>query len=182
MALASKALPFGMRQIQLTPLGADGATPGTAVFLPVSRKLTFSETTSSEDLRGDDALQASHDTGAEVNWDLESGGISLDAYKVLNGGTTTQTGSTPNIKKTYTKTDADARPYFKAEGRAISDSGGDFHVLLYRAKVTGDIGGELADGAFWLTSASGKGYPSLEATPLGKIYDFVHNETAVALT
>lgn len=181
MALG-KALPFGLRDVKLTPLGADGATPGTAVDLPVSRTLSFSETEDFEELRGDDKVEASHGAGPIVEWDLEAGGISLEAYAVMAGGTVTSSGTTPAQVKTYTKKTIDARPYFKIQGQSINDNGGDFHCVIYRAKADGSLEGEMADGSFWLTSASGKGYGSLESGNLDKIYDFVHNETAVAIT
>lgn len=177
-----KALPFGLRDVKLTPLGADGATPGTGVDLPVSRTLSFSETEEFEDPRGDDALQASHGSGPVVEWSLEAGGISIEAYAVMAGGTVTSSGTTPAQIKTFSKSQSDGRPYFKIEGQSINDNGGDFHCLIYRAKADGSLEGELGDGAFWLTAASGKGYGSLEATPLGKVYDFIHHETAVAIT
>ncbi len=182
MALPTRALPFGLRDVKLTPLGADGGTPGTAVDLPVSRTLSFSEDEDFEDLRGDDTLVASHGSGPTVSWDLESGGISLEAYAVMAGGTITSSGVSPNAKKTYSKSITDGRPYFKIEGQSINDNGGDFHCVIYRAKATESLEGELSDGSFWLTSASGKGYGSLEAVPIGKVYDFIHNETAVAIT
>lgn len=182
MALPTRALPFGLRDVKLTPLGADGATPGTAVDLPVSRTLSFAESEDFEELRGDDQVVASHGSGPTVEWDLESGGISLEAYAVMAGGTITQTGTTPAIKKTYSKAVTDARPYFKIEGQSINDNGGDFHAVIYRAKADGSLEGELSDSSFWLTSASGKGYASLEAVPIGKVYDFVHNETAIAIS
>lgn len=182
MALATKALPFGMRQIKVIPLGADGATPGASVALPASRKLTFSEAEDYTELRGDDVTQATHGSGPHVEWDLEAGGISLDAYVVIAGGVVTTSGVTPNAVKTYRKMDSDTRPYFKMEGRSINDNGGDFHVLIYRAKADSSLDGELGDGNFWLTAGSGKGYGSLEAALLGRLYDFVHNETAVVIT
>lgn len=180
MALATKALPFGLRKVQLTPLGVDGATPGTSVNLPLGRTLSFAESEDYETLRGDDADQASHGGGPTVEWELESGGISLESYAVMAGGTVTSSGVSPAAKKTYSKSITDARPYFKIEGQAINDNGGDFHCLIYRAKADGSLEGELSDQSFWLTSASGKGYGSLEAGNTGKAYDFIHNETAVA--
>ena len=175
-------IPFGLRDVKLTPLGADGATPGTSVDLPVSRTLSFSDTEDFQELRGDDTVVATHGNGTTVEWSLEAGGISLEAYAVMAGGTITSSGTTPAQKKVYSKSVTSARPYFKIEGQAISDNGGDFHGVIYRAKADGALEGEMGDGAFWLTAASGKGYGSLEATPLGKIYDFVQNETAVAIT
>ena len=61
MTLATKALPYGLRDVKLTPLGVDGATPGSAVDLPASQTLSFSETEDFEELRGDDTVQASQD-------------------------------------------------------------------------------------------------------------------------
>lgn len=176
------ALPFGLRDVRLTPLGANGATPGTAVDLPVSRTLSFSEDEDFEDLRGDDTLVASHGSGPTVSWDLEAGGISLEAYAVMAGGAVVSSGTTPAMKKVYTKLITDGRPYFKIEGQSINDNGGDFHCVIYRAKATESLEGEMSDGSFWLTSASGKGYGSLEAVPIGKVYEFTHNETAIAIT
>jgi hypothetical protein len=181
VTLASKALPYGLRDVQLTPLGVDGATPGTMVDLPASQTLSFSETEDFEELRGDDTVQASHGSGPVVEWELESGGISLEAYATMAGGTVVTTGVSPNVSKRYTKQTTDARPYFKIEGRAINDNGGDFHGIIYRAKADGSLEGTLEDATFWVTSASGKGYGSLEAGTLDRVYDFIHNETAMEI-
>lgn len=182
MALPTKALPYGLRDVKLTPLLDDGSAPsGPAVDLPASRTLSFSETEEFQELRGDDKVQASRGGGPVLEWDLESGGISLEAYKTMAGGTITTTGVAPNVKKTYRKLETQSRPYFKIEGQAINDNGGDFHGIIYRAKADGSLEGTMGDGEFWLTAASGKGYGSLEAATLDAVYDFVHNETAVAI-
>lgn len=182
MSLPTKALPYGLRDVKLTPLSSDGVTAGTPVDLPASRQLSFSETEEFQELRGDDRVQASRGGGPVVEWDLESGGISLEAYAVMAGGTIVTTGTTPNVKKTYTKLVTDSRPYFKVEGQAINDNGGDFHGIIYRAKADGSLDGTMGDQEFWITSASGKGYGSNEVAHLDKVYDFVHNETAVAIS
>lgn len=179
--MQDKALPFGLRDVKLTPLGVDGATPGTPVDLPVSRTLSFSETEEFEELRGDDTVAASHGGGPIVEWSLESGGISLEAYAVMAGGTVLVSGSTPNEVKTYRKLETDARPYFRIEGQSINDNGGDFHCVIYRAKADGSLEGEMGNGSFWLTSASGKGYGSLVSGHEGRSYDFVQNESTTAL-
>lgn len=178
MALATNSLPFGLRDVKLRALDALGESPGASVDLPAGRTLTFAEAEDFEELRGDDIVVASHGAGPAVEWNLESGGISLDAYKLLAGGTVTTTGVTPNLKKTYAKKGTDARPYVQIEGQVISDSGGDMHAVIYKAKVDGSIGGEFADGQFWLTGADGHGFPNAA----DKLYDFVQNETAVAIT
>lgn len=176
-----RAIPFGMRDVKVTPLGTDGATPGSAVDLPIGRTLSFSETEEFEELRGDDAVQASHGSGPIVEWDLEAGGIMLEAYVVFAGGEVINSGVTPNQVKTYRKLTTDARPYFKMEGQALNDNGGDFHAVIYRAKADGALEGEMGDQTFWLTKASGKGYGSLESGKEDRSYDFVQNETTTAI-
>jgi len=177
MPLIDKVFPFGIRDVKLTPMNAS-ETLGTAVDLPAARTLSFSETVESEELRGDDIVQASHENGPVIEWDLEEGGISLAAYAVMAGGTVTSSGTTPNQVRTYSKLGTDARGYFKAEGQAISDSGGDLHGIIYKAKADGNLEGSMEEGSFWITAASGKGYPNAS----NKLYDFVQNETAVAIS
>lgn len=182
MAAPDPVLPYGLRDIKLTPLGADGSTPGTAVDLPIAQTLTFSESEEYTRLRGDDAVKATHGSGPIVEWDLEAGGLSLVAYATIAGGAIVTTGVTPNIKKTYTKKVTDARPYFKVEGQAIGDSGGDLHGLVYKCKADKDLKGEMKDGQFWVTSCKGTGFPSTESGKIDNVYDFVVNETAVAIS
>lgn len=181
MAIGAYAQPFGLRDVKLTPLGADGSTPGTAVDLPAARTFSFAEAEDFEELRGDDEEVANHGSGPAVEWELESGGISLEAYAVMAGGTVTSSGVSPAVKKTYKKKTSQQRPYFKVEGQAISDNGGDFHGIVYKAKATESLEGELSDGSFFLTSAEGRGIGSTQAGNLGDLYDFIHNETAVAI-
>lgn len=177
------ALPFGFRDIKVTSYTDAGFTTlaGSSIDFPNGRTISFSEAEDYEELRGDDKLVAIRGKGASVDWDLEAGGISIAAYKAINGGSSTTTGVTPNQVTTYTKKVTDVRPYFKAEGQAISDSGGDFHTILFKARASGSVEGELADGAFWLTKASGTVLPSTLTGEIDTLYKFVLNETATAI-
>ena len=177
----AESLPYGLRDVRLTPVSAAGVL-GTGVDLPNSRTLSFEESEEFETLRGDDKNVASRGQGAEVSWELEAGGISLEAYAVMNGGTVTVTGTAPAQVKSYKKMVTDQRPEFKAEGQAMSESGGDFHIVLHRCKATESLSGELSDGQFFLTSASGSALASRTAATLDQLYGLVHNETAVSIT
>ena len=181
MPVASSAIPFGLRQVKLVPLNDAGAeVTASAVFLPASRTFSFSEAEDYETLEGDDRTVASRGSGPTVEWELEGGGISFAAWLVMAGGTVVNTGSGAAItKRTFTKKTSDARPYFNVYGRAISDSGGDFHMVVYRCKADGSLEAGLENGSFLLTSAGGKGYGNLTDE---KLYDFIQNETPVALT
>lgn len=178
--MAGESLPYGLRDVKVATLEADG-TRGTLVDLPNGRTFSFSEEEEFAELRGDDKVVAKRGQGPNVEWELESGGISLEAYAIMNGGEVTTSGTAPNEVKTYKKKATDARPDFWVEGQAISEGGGDFHVVLYRCKADGGIEGELSDGEFWLTSASGSCLPSRAAANEDDIYDFVQNPTETAI-
>ena len=172
------SLPFGLRDVKIAELDPADGTPGTMVDLPNSQTMSFTENEDYAELRGDDKVVAKRGNGPTVDWELDSGGISLEAYVIINGGLITTSGVTPNVKKKYTKKGTDARPDFWAEGQAMSESGGDFHMVLKRCKADGGIEGELTDGEFWVTSASGTAIAELGTDDL---YDFVENETVAPI-
>lgn len=180
MALGDYALPFGLRQVKLVPLDDAGEEiTASAKFLPASRTFSFGETEEFETLQGDDRTVASHGSGPTTSWDLEGGGISLDVWKILSGGTIVSSGTTPAAVRTFTKKTSDSRPYFNVYGRSISDNGGDFGMVCFRCKADGDLEAELSNGSFQLTTASGTGFGNLTDE---KLYDFIHSETATPLT
>lgn len=179
MAVPATALPFGLRHVKLTPINTDG-TLGTPVQLPVSQTFTFAETEDFEELRGDDKVKAERGQGPTIDWELGAGGISMEAYQVLAGGTISETGTSPDVTKTFAKDAYSERPYFRVEGQAISDSGGDFHAVVFRCRATGDLNGEMSDGSFWITNASGRGYP--DEANANRLYEFRQNETATTPT
>lgn len=176
------ALPFGMRDTKVTNYTTAAATTlGTSTDAPNARTLSFSESEDFEELRGDDKVIAIRGLGPSVEWEMENGGISIPAYKSMNGGTSVTTGVTPAQVTTYTKKATDERPYFKGEGQSISDSGGDFHCVLYKCRASGSMEGELGDGAFWLTSASGLVLPATLTAEIDTLYKFILNETVVPI-
>lgn len=177
------ALPYGLRDTMVTPYtnGGAGTLDTTGIDAPNARTMSFSEAEDFEELRGDDKVIALRGKGASVEWEMEHGGIALPAYKAMAGGTLTTTGVTPNTVTTFRKKVTDVRPYFKAEGQAINDNGGDFHAVLWRCRASDSLEGELGDGSFWLTKASGQALPSLLSGSEDVLYDFVLNETATAI-
>lgn len=182
MAITREALPFGLRDVKIAKLDSAGL-PGTLVDLPNSQTLEFTDTEEFTELRGDDKLVAKRGSGTTVEWSLESGGISLEAYAVMAGGTVTAGGSGSATWKKYRKLATDNRPYFYAEGQSLSDSGGDFHCVLPRLIADDSLEGTLGDGEFWISSGSGTGLPSLstDVKLTDLVYEFTQNETAVAI-
>lgn len=180
-----EALPYGIRDVKLTPYeDAAGRVLGdTSIDLPNMQTFSFSETEEFQELRGDDRIVTTRGQGAQVEWELEAGGISISAWKTFSGGEVIEAGTTPNRKIILRKRGSDSRPFFRVEGQAISDSGGDVRTVVYRCRCNENIEGEFADGEFFATSVSGLGLPLLDDTN-DLLYDIVQNEskTAISLT
>lgn len=185
MTITREALPYGLRDVKVGLLDATTQLPTVLVDLPNSQTFDFTDSEDFEELRGDDKLIAKRGKGAMVEWSLENGGISLEAYVIMAGGTLTISGVTPNTKKTYRKRATDSRPDFWVEGQAMSESGGDFHCVVPRCKADDSLEGSLEGGTFWVTSASGTGMGSLapitDTEHYDLLYKFVHNEAATAI-
>jgi hypothetical protein len=176
-------LPYGLRDVQITPYTTAAATAlGTEMIdFPNARRMSFSEAEEYEELRGDDKIVTTRGKGASVDWDLEGGGFSFEAVRAMFGGTITETGTTPAQVKSFRKNVSNSRPFFRGEGQSMSDSGGDVHANLFLCRCTGNLSGEMADGSFWLTGASGVALPSRVTADLGDLYEFVQNEEATAI-
>jgi hypothetical protein len=173
--------PFGLRDVKLYPfLDQQGTLLAEEGFdLPAAQTYSFADAADSVDLRGDDDLIASANTGSQVNWTLEAGGISLACWAVLTGGQLIETGAAPNRVTTLRRCSDDKRPYFQVRGLSMNENGGDTVGIVYRAKCNGDISGSFAEGAFFVTSADGVGMP-IPGTKL--LYDFVQHETRTFLS
>jgi hypothetical protein len=172
MALTGTIKPFGLRDIKLVSIPG-----GTQVDLPYGMTMTFKEVLTSGELRGDDATQAIVAITDKLEWELEAGGISLEAWAVLTGRSITLTGSGAAEINTMTGAAGDIYPYFRLYGQSVGDGADDVHILVYKAKCTGAIEGEFKDGEFWVTKASGV---AVDDGSNG-VYDIVQNETSTAL-
>lgn len=177
------SLPYGIRDIKLTPYTDAGATAleNYSIDLPYAQTLKFVETEDFQELRGDDKVVTTHGGGPQGTWELGSGGISLEAVAAISGATLQTTGVTPNRVRTLRKSDTAVRPWFRVEGQSISDSGGDLHVVLYRCRMTGTLDGELTDATFYVTSCNGAFLGSNVPGEEGRLWDFIQNESVTPI-
>jgi hypothetical protein len=171
-----------MRDCKLTPYEDEGGqTLGDVSFdLPNMQTFSFSETEEFQELRGDDRTVTTRGRGAQVEWSLEAGGYNIDIWAILTGGQIIEEGLAPNRRVIMRKFSTASRDYFRMEGQAISDSGGDVHSIVYRCRSNDSIEGTFADGEFFITSASGAGLPLLEDN-FDLLYDHIQNETVTAI-
>lgn len=164
---------YGLRQIKLTSYDD---TP-VEVMLPAARTLSFSESFTEAELEGDDKVVAAVAFPKSVEWEMEAGGITLEALAVMTGETVTLTGTTPDQVETMKRNAGTASPYFKIEGRSIGDSGDDILVTIPKAKLS-SFDGNLEFETFTLSSCSGK---AIDDGTNG-LYSVAKRETAAALS
>lgn len=176
-------LPYGVRDLKLTQYtDALGMVLGTtSVDLPYIQTLNFTEAEEFAELRGDDKLITTRGRGSMVNWDLESGGLPIAAWAVFTGGSVIERGLEPDREIELQKKATQTRPWFRIDGKIISDSGGDVLVRIYRCRANGDITANFTDGEFQTSSVTGVGYPLLDDTN-DLLYSIFRRETTSALT
>lgn len=182
-------LPYGLRDVKILPYAtlAASAFGTTLIDLPNAQTMQFNETEDYDELRGDDKTVTSHGKGAEVDWELDSGGISFEAMAAISGGIVVASGTTPSQKKRLRKSTNVQRPFFVAIGQSISDAGGDMHCILWLCRATGNIEASFKDGEFTIPSVSGTGFPCRvsglvdAAEILDSVYDWVQHETITAI-
>lgn len=179
MAISINRLPYGLRDVKVATLDNAGVK-GTVVDFPNAQTLEFEESTNVQQLRGDDVVVAQRVTIDTVDWTLEGGGYSLESMVVIAGGAITTSGTTPNVKKSWTRMGTDSYPDFFLEGQSLSESGGDSHQVFYRAKAT-QISGSHTDQEFWVTHCEGNAIATLTTADVGKVWAFVENETAAVI-
>lgn len=182
-APVTDALPYGANDLKLTQYDdALGMVLGTAsIDLPYIQTLNFTEAEEFAELRGDDKLITTRGRGSMVNWDLESGGLPIAAWAVFTGGSVIERGLEPNREVELQKKATQTRPWFRIDGKIISDSGGDVLVRIYRCRANGDITANFTDGEFTTSSVTGVGYPLLDDTN-DLLYSIFRRETTSALT
>jgi hypothetical protein len=182
-APVTTALPYGCNDLKLTEyIDASGQVLGpTSVDLPYIQTLNFAEAEEYQELRGDDRLITTRGRGAMVNWDLESGGMATEVWAILTGGDVIERGLPPFREIEVRKRGTQTRPWFRIDGKIISDSGGDVLTRIYRCRANDNITANFADGEFTTTQVSGVGYPLLDDTN-DLLYSIFRRETSTAIS
>lgn len=172
--------PFGLRDVKLGSWELDSSgEPKVIVDLPASQKLVFKERIKGGELMGDDVVASVVAIADAVEWELESGGISLAAYALMTGRTVDATGSTPNQMRTMAGRAGDVFPWFRIYGLAVGEGSDGIHCKISKCKLTGSIEGEFADGSFYVQKCAGIGVGDSDNNNL--THEFAQHETTTAL-
>lgn len=170
-------IPFGLRDLKVYPLTGDA--PGTGVDVPRVRTLEYNIERDSADLEGDDVIVATHTFAKKITGSFEQGGVNLAIRVVLEGGTLTTTGVTPNITNTYAVKGTDVEGYFQVIGQSYNDDQGDTHVKLYKCKAVGGPNGSATQGEFGMQTCDIEAVFN-GATP-SKLLDIIQHESVTAI-
>jgi len=182
MPLATKSKVLGLNDMVISELTADTDSAlnyGTAVDIPGVTKLTLTPNYVEKELRGDEALLDTYQRLASIEFSFEHAIVSLDALKIITGGTLTAAGTTPSQTQTLSISNTSLAKYFKLQGKIIySDfSGGDVCLTLYKCK--GQFKIEFQTEEYASISCSGKAIGTIKD---GKIFDLVFREKTADLS
>ncbi|OBK04708.1 fibronectin type III domain-containing protein [Mycolicibacterium conceptionense] len=154
--------PYGLHRVWITPyLDTDGTILGpTSYRLPIAQTLAFTESEDFDTLDGDDkAAVAIQGKGATVDGSIEAGGLDMMCWSIFTGGQLIESGVEPNVKRVLRKKGSDQRPYWRAEGQALSNGGGDNVSRIFRCKANGKIQADMKYGTFMVPSIDFMGTP-----------------------
>lgn len=187
MAITRDTVTYNLDDCKLFPLTADpvGGSPtyGSGIDVPVIQTHTAQAEFTSAELKGDAKLADVYSKCDKWTGSVRHGAMSFDALEVLLGGVATDTGVSPNQRKSFKLQGASVPGYFKLEtqikyvGGAEAGLGADFHVILAKVKVTG-LSVEYANEAHAVVSFD---YMAIPLQSSDDMLEFVKNETAVAI-
>ncbi len=131
---------FAISDAKIFKVTADPAggttTYGAAVDVPGIKSATISGDINTVELRGDNSLLDLNSTLTNISVSIEYAKLSLDVLPVVLGGTTADSGTTPNMIATYDLASTDSFSYFKLEGKTPTAGAdtvtGDAHIILHK--------------------------------------------------
>ena len=183
MTLSKQTVVLGIDDAKIFQLTADDAsslTYDSAIDVPGIQQIMLSPSFTEKGLKGDEKIMDYYIKLDLIQWAFHSAKISLDVLAILEGGTITSTGSTPNQVHTYNVKDTSTPQYFKLEAKASYSAGevGDFHLKLYKCKAN-NVDIEYSTQSYAIVSASGLAIPTIHD---GNIKDYIINETAASIS
>ena len=183
MTLPTQSGLLGLDDVKIFELTNDNAsslTYGSAVDVAGMQNIDLKPNYVQKQLMQDEEIDGIYQKLKAITWAFSNAKVSLDALNILEGGTVTTSGTTPNEIHTFTLSEDSEPKYFKLEGKIdySTDAIGDFHLVLYKCKA---LQVEVAYRAqnYAIVSAAGIAIPTVNNS---KIRDYVMNETAAAIS
>lgn len=177
--------PLGLADVKIAqmltdPIGGT-ATYGSAYDIPGAQSISFKPDFLDKELRGDNKVLDQYSKVQSISGSAKHAKISLALMAIFMGGTISDSGSSPNEKRTLTVLGSDKPSYFSLEGqvdyRGGEAVGGDFHVRFAKVKIT-NFSCEFQSEDYAVVSFDWKAIPRSDDV----LYVWEENETAVPLT
>lgn len=143
MPVSHESVVFDVHDCKVYPVTADASgsavTFGAAIDVPGIFSASLDPNFQSAELKGDAQIIAKKARLDKFGMSLQHSKLSIDVLKTIFGGTTTDTGTTPNQTAKYVYTGGTVIPYF-AIGVLLEDVDaglGCIQVILFKSQVTG---------------------------------------------
>lgn len=159
MASDGKYHRYSVKEAYIFPLSTDdstsGLTYGQGVKIEGVQTVNVTKNYTTERLAGDDSVIALEKSLESVELEIEHAKVSHEVLEILEGGTQSTSGSTPNDISTYQLAGADQASYFKLVFRVSKIGKPDADVLLTFFKCSaGTISNSSTYAAFGENSFS----------------------------
>lgn len=166
-------------QLLTDPAGGP-ATYGSVVDVPDMTGVTLSGSTDVKERRGDGTVRDSRQILTGLTLTFTNTLLPFDVLAIIQGGTVTDSGSGTSEVATYDFSRTSTPKYVKFEAQC-TDAGtglGDFHLVVWKAKLTNFVELGMTDDDFqtysWELGAVARAADD-------KYYSLVANETAAAI-
>lgn len=184
MALSHVTKVFAVKTAKIYAVTKDVAAAATTYASGIQvvgmQELMVTETWKEAYLRGDNTLLDYETTRDTIKLTIKHSKLNFDVVSILTGSTVADSGTTPNQQTKNTYATADTPGFWKldAECVAVDGTGGDYHVIIGKAKIGGSRAFGLAEEDFEKFQ-----FEAVAVPPLGTgsvWYQEVLNETAAA--
>lgn len=185
MPLAHFTKVFAVTDAKIAKLTADpaggSATYAASIDVPGIKSVGISGSVEAKELRGDNQLLDKDVVITNVQIAVAHAKLSYDVLPVLVGGTSTDSGTTPNQKVTYDLLGTSRPSYFKLEAISASSDvvGGNQQFQFHKAIVSAFPEMGLAEEDYQIVSFTADCAPLLANS---KWISAILNETAAVLT
>jgi hypothetical protein len=138
MPLGTTTRLYGVNDGKVYKLTSDvsGSAPvyATGVDVPGIKSVDTKLEMETKTLRGDNTLLAADSVFKGITGSVKYARHSFDVWGALTTAAAAPTGTTPNMKQTFTLTQSDLPAFAKFEGQSKQTDyiGGDVHVLLWK--------------------------------------------------
>lgn len=143
MAIDSNQRVLGIIDCKISKLLTDsstGCTYDAPIDVPGIKEITVSAEIEEKECTGDEVVMATYRKKKKYSVSFANAVLDLDVVALINGGTVTTSGTSPNEVKNIESASTDTANYFLLEFKsAVTDGAGDVHYQVLKVRGNIDI-------------------------------------------